>query len=574
MKRKILFLASLLVCFIFISPSFAADPPSTQTAGGLMEQGKQIDLNKNLKEKIETEKPKQEDMITSEMIPDDDGKKVLIKKIVVEGVTLISQEMIKKITDQFKGQELSLRKMQMVADLITDEYRKKGYVTSRAYLPPQTMKDSTLILRVIEGKMGSLEIRGNRYFRTSLIRKKIDLRSKGYFDFIELQKSLVLINEHPDRTAKAVLVPGVEPGTTDIVIDVKDRIPIHVGFNYDNYASRYLGRNRVTGYVEHNNLLGFDDKFYFKYTRTRDGSLRLSQGQYTFPVFPDLNLGVYGATSASRLGREFSIVDSRGKVFIAGIFANKTLYNTENFDLRWNTGLDYKDIKNNLLSIETSRDKVRVFKTGLDFDYSDAWGRNIFTTELDVGLPEFMDGMKAKDPHSSRGGVGSGGKFQKWVFNYFRLQPGPFSSEILWKNSAQVSNHNLIAGEQFQIGGPGSVRGYPIGEFAGDQGIYSSLEWSFPPYFISRNARIPFLKNRTWFESLRLVTFYDFGHTRTKTVLAGEKESRTLQAAGFGFRFNLGENFFARIEFGYPLSGPNPSDGQNMQKWFEITTKF
>ncbi len=436
------------------------------------------------------------------------------------------------------------------------------------------MKDSTLILRVIEGRMGDLEIRGNKHFRTSLLQKKINLRPKGYFDFLELQKSLTRVNEHPDRTAKAVLVPGKEPGTTDIIVEVQDRLPIHVGFNYDNYASRYLGERRTTGYIEHNNFLGQDDKLYFEYRRTRDDSLCFQQGQYTYPVLPGLEVGAYIANSTSELGREFKVLNLRGESLLVGIFANKVLKDTENFDIWWNTGFDYKNTKNYLLGYQSSKDEVRAFKTGLDFDFNDRWARNILTTQYDVGIPQFMGGMKSKDPLSSRGGVGSGGKFQKVTLNYFRLQPGPFSSEILWKNSAQYSNYNLVAGEQFQIGGPGSVRGYPIAEYAGDRGLYSSVEWSFPPYFLGRNMKVPFMKNRTIFDSVRVVTFYDWGNIRINKTTAGEKETRTLRSAGFGFRLNLGENFFARIEIGYPLNGPDTSDGRNVQKWFEITTKF
>ncbi len=153
------------------------------------------------------------------------------------------------------------------------------------------------------------------------------------------------------------------------------------------------------------------------------------------------------------------------------------------------------------------------------------------------------------------------------------MQPGPFSSTILFKNSAQMSNSNLVAGEQFQIGGPGSVRGYPPAELAGDKGLYSSVEWSFPPYFFPRNIKVPFTDHSVY-DSFRIVTFYDWAETHANNVTIGEKKHKILRSCGFGFRFNLGRNFSARIELGYPLSNANPSNGKNVQKWFEITGKF
>ncbi len=126
MKRKILFLVGLFVGFVFVGISIAANPPSTQTAGGLMQQDLQMNKQKNLERKIDAEKSKQDDIITPEMIPDDDGQKVLIKKIVVEGSTLLDDATIKKIIKPFENEKLSLKQMQVIADLLTDEYRKNG----------------------------------------------------------------------------------------------------------------------------------------------------------------------------------------------------------------------------------------------------------------------------------------------------------------------------------------------------------------------------------------------------------------------------------------------------------------
>ena len=73
-------------------------------------------------------------------------------------VTLVPETVILGITSQYEGKESSLRGMQKIADLITDEYRAKGYATSRAYIPPQTMKDGVLVIRVVEGRLGSLTL--------------------------------------------------------------------------------------------------------------------------------------------------------------------------------------------------------------------------------------------------------------------------------------------------------------------------------------------------------------------------------------------------------------------------------
>jgi len=561
----------LIALFLFPTFTFAQEPPPSQTAGGIAQQEKQIKEKKKLEERIRKEPAEPEEVTPDEISSEDVGKKILIKKIIVEGVTLIPEAEIQKITSQFEGKSLSLKDMQKVADLITDEYRKRNYLTSRAFIPPQTIKKATLIIRVIEGKVGEVQIEGNRYFKTRLLERKLDVEEGGYFDYSALQKSLVYINEHPDRFAKAMLVPGKEPGTTDIIIKVKDRLPIHVGFEYDNFGSRYIEKDRGSLVFEHNNLLGFDDKLYFKAQQSEAAHLMLKQLRYSFPINPTLEMGGYLLRSRLKLGREFKDVEARGKATIAGLFLSKDLIDERDFDLSFNLGFDYKHIRNYLLGVESSRDEVRLLKTGLDVDFTDPWGRNIFTLELDTGIPRMWGGLKAKDPASSR--AGAGGKFLKWTGNYFRLQPGPFSSSVLWKNSFQLSGYSLVASEQFQIGGPATVRGYPPAEYSGDKGYYTSLEWSLPVYFLPKTTKLPLSKDINLYDSLRIVVFYDWATVRLNRILAGEK-NRTLKGYGFGLRFNPTDKFSLRTEVGYPLGGPESSDNDSYQAWVELKWKY
>ncbi len=569
--KKCRYIGSLVIVGLFLfSLSSLAQVPSSQTAGGILQQEKIQEKEKKLKERIQKKKEKAEKAKVEEISPKEVGPKVLIKTIKVEGATLIKEKDIQNITSQYEGKELSLSDMQKIADLITDEYRKKGYLTSRAYIPPQTIKKGVLIIRVIEGKAGSLKIEGNRYFRTSLLKKKLNVQPGKPLDYSNLQRSLTYINEHPDRTAKVVLVPGKTPGTTDIILKVKDNFPFHIGFAFDNFGSRYIERERYILTLEHNNLLGFDDKAYFKFQKSEYGWYKLENFRYSIPLTNRIEAGFYYIHTKTKLAKDLEVLDARGKSTIAGIFLSNHIVDKENFDLTLNFGYDYKHIQNYLLGVEDSRDELRIFKTGFDLDETDKFGRSIFTAELDIGVPDMFGGMPSKSNHSSRNGAG--GKFYKGVFNLFRLQPGPWDSSFLWKNQAQFSAYNLVASEQFQIGGPYSVRGYTPAEYSGDKGYYTSFEWSLPPYFVPHNVKVPFFKDK-FYNTFRIVLFYDWATTYLNKIAAGEKKHRTLRGCGFGFRLNLSHDFSARIEFGYPL-GKTPADGDNVHRWIEVTKKF
>ncbi|MBN2120787.1 MAG: ShlB/FhaC/HecB family hemolysin secretion/activation protein [Candidatus Omnitrophica bacterium] len=572
-KSKYIFMLIFVsVFFVKTSFLFSQQPPSSQTAGGIAQQEKAIQEEEAFRKRIKKEQEQLQQISPEEISQEDIGPKALVNRITVEGAVLLPQADIAVITSRYEGEELSLRTMQKIADLITDEYRKKGYATSRAYLPPQTVKDGNLIIRVVEGRLGEFDIKGNRYFKTSLLKRRVGLVSGVPFDYGELQSSLTRLNEHPDRTAKVTLVPGQAQGTTDIVIELEDNYPFHIGFEYDNFGSRYIDKDRFSFITEHNNLLGFDDRLYMKFQRSESDYYKLGMFRYILPVTNTIDVGTYFIYNKTNLAREFKPLNAEGEAYIGGIFGSWHFINKQDLDLILNLGFDYKDITNDLLGQLNSEDRIRMAKLGFDLDVSDKWGRTIVTPELDIGIPHIMGGMDSEEPvGTSR--QGAGGKFYKGILNLFRLQPGPFETSMLWKNQAQLSRYNLVASEEFQIGGPYSVRGYPPAEFVGDSGYYTSFELSFPPYVIvPRDLKIPFSTDYLY-DVFRVVLFYDWASVSVNNAMPGQEKSQTLKGCGFGFRFTFTNDLTARIEFGYPL-GKEPSDGDNLHRWIEFTKKF
>jgi hemolysin activation/secretion protein len=284
-------------------------------------------------------------------------------------------------------------------------------------------------------------------------------------------------------------------------------------------------------------------------------------------------VGGYALFSRTKLGEEFAGLDSKGKAEIYGGYSSYNWIERDNLAVGLNLGFDSKYIYNELLGAQLSRDVLSIAKGGFDVDYIDYWGRTILTAQLDQGIPEFLGALDRKDADASR--AGAGGKFTKWGFNLFRLQPAFWETSVLLKNSFQLSNNTLSASEQFQVGGATSVRGYPSGEYSGDSGFYSAFEWSIPPYGLSKDLNVPFYNgNVRLYDAFRWVLFWDIGYVHNNTPGSGEKENQTLRAAGFGARLTMAEDCEVRVETGYPLGGPAPSDDDTAHTWVEVHLKF
>ncbi|MDP8216623.1 MAG: ShlB/FhaC/HecB family hemolysin secretion/activation protein [Candidatus Kaelpia imicola] len=543
-----------------------------QTAGQYEKLERDLEVEKELRERIE-EKPIIPDIEKEEVVvaPEKEGDQVFIKEIKVVGVTIFSEDEIQSITSDFENRELSLREIYKIANLITDLYRKNGYITSRAYIPPQSLSEGALEIRVLEGKMGNLEIKNNKYFSIKLIESKISLKKEEYFNFDILRKGLIKINEHPDRSARAVLVPGKAPGETDIVLEVEDNLPFHVGFNYDNFGSRYIGRDRLALNIDHNNITGHDDILSLKLQRADADAYRLNSIRYFIPFGESWEMGLFAARTRLKLGEEHKDTDIRGKSTLLSFFLNKYLKNEEDIDIRLAGGFDYKHIRNYLLGAEDSKDEMRVAKLSIDIDRSDKWGRTIFVNEFNYGIPDIFGGLEDVDANASK--TGAGGKFTKWNMSLLRLHKMPFNSTLLWKNQMQIFPYILTAAEQFQIGGISNNRGYPAAEKVGDKGYSSNLELSTPFYFMPKSLRVPFCQEKLY-DALRFVGFYDWGHTFLRNPQVGEEEHETLRSAGCGLRLNVpNKNLFVRLEIGWPLD-ETPSDGDHARTWIEVSKVF
>ncbi|HQJ15801.1 MAG TPA: POTRA domain-containing protein, partial [Candidatus Omnitrophota bacterium] len=146
-----------VVCLSVLFPSFViAQVEKVQTGE------RQVEEEKLLRERIEREpeKPQIEEPAASVPLPAAKEQKAYVRTINVSRVTLLSYFEISRITTPFENRELSLADMQKVADLLTDAYRRKGYVTSRAYLPPQKIVEGVLEIMAVEGTVGDIGIKG------------------------------------------------------------------------------------------------------------------------------------------------------------------------------------------------------------------------------------------------------------------------------------------------------------------------------------------------------------------------------------------------------------------------------
>lgn len=154
--------------------------------------------------------------------PEADKLRFLLTRIEILDNKTYSDAELTPIYESLLGREVSLADMYGVADDLTARYRNDGYVLSRVIVPPQTIKDGVVQLRVIEGYVSETSIRGSSTGPRSTIEKHLErVRNSRPLSASVLERELLLINDLPGIAAGSVLGPSATPSAADLTLGYK-----------------------------------------------------------------------------------------------------------------------------------------------------------------------------------------------------------------------------------------------------------------------------------------------------------------------------------------------------------------
>ena len=524
----------------------------------LLLQAKVINAQQKTIEKISNIAPDIKEMI---VVPE---ATVRVDKFVLNGANLFTPDDFDPLLSKYRGKELTVTQLKDIAYELTAFYRSMGYVSSQAYLSTQEISDNTVEFGIIEGRIGEVIIEGGKHFKAGLIARQISLEDGQILDYDALNKDIRRINRHPDRTVQAVLKPGEEKGTSDVVVKIKEeKRPWHFLADYSNRGTKYTTRNRFGAGFVHNNFLGNEDILTLKGRVGERTNVNSYSGDYNTPLsmlgLLKTRIGGYFARSNSVIGGIFQVLNPMGSATAWGLYVTHTWLDTdwvEPFPLTLGSiisiGFDSISARNEMLNKETSRDEIRAFKAGLSFDEKDEWGRTYFSESFHFGLDGFAGSMKRYDPGSSR--LDASSRFFKNTGTFTRITRLPFSSYLVNSAKYQVTTEPLLQTEQFVIGGADTVRGYPENEYFGDVGFCSTMELRTPAFIFPDSIKVPFDSETSLRDAIQFAGFVDWGKAILLKPRSGEEKDMYLVGAGFGVMIDLYDSFNGRIDFGFPVN--------------------
>lgn len=448
------------------------------------------------------------------------------------------------------GKTLNLFQLYKVARIISDHYHSKGFPVARAVIPAQKIEGGVVTIEVIEGKVDKVVFRGNDSYSDEFLARWSEPLVGQQVQVTPLEERMLKIGDLPGLDARAVLTPGDEYGTTTVDVGVEEnRVDGQVSVN--NYGRREVGTHRIDASVNVNNPFGIGDQLGFRGSYSQGGLVKMAGINYSLPLnIEGTRLALNYTAVDYGIGGDLAALDINGKTTLGGISVMHPFLRSQNENLFGTFSVRSFSGEQLTSDIPISKNSIRVMEAGL------AWNRiddraNITTAGLRVSS-NFRD---------SRGGARTDAQKFKIDGEASHLQRLTKTWDLKLSASAQWSPDTLADAEQFSLGGPTSVRGYPAADVRGDRGAFASMEVRYRTALASMPSFVS--------------VFADGGYTSRVNPGPGTPHSNSLGSAGVGLTVFPTKTMIAEVAAAIPTGKLDPSDPRkNGRIWFNLTKTF
>lgn len=451
---------------------------------------------------------------------------LMIAKVVTDKSDILTDEELRSALSRYEHRQLNQDELRHVVDDINRLYAAKGFTTARAVLPPQTVQDGVVRVRLIESRIGKVTVQNSTHTRNSYFLSRVSMTHGELLKPETLQQQLAYFNGTNDLKIRAVLQPGETFGSTDVVLQTEGPSELEFTTFSDNAGRDTIGLYRAGTTVTYRSLFGNRDPLTATFLGA-NGTL-MGGGGYSVPL----------GTRGTRLGGTFSyngialnggVLGSTGMVghsYDAALRLSHPVLVRPNQALSGSLSAHYKSSSLSAEGFPLSRTLVRSLEFSTDWQRFDAHGMWFANNVLSGGFDNFKRGFF---------------RYNGAVSRIVTFSPNVTAT---FRGAGQVSAINpLVPIEQMQIGGATSVRGYPEAALIGDRAYAATAEVGFPV-----------LPNEWTRKRLKMAAFVDGGGVFEEGLNGSARPRDTkLLSTGFGFVLKLSQHMSGRIDFGVPL---------------------
>lgn len=492
--------------------------------------------------------------------------KFILKKVILEGNKTYTYEQLEPIFKKALGQEISLADLQGIAAEIEKYYVEHGYILTRVIIPPQEIDASgTVKLQVIEGYISGTLINGD----TKHVKKLMDAYLKPVLQSKPLQvsvleRAVLLINDIPGITTKAVLTPSFDtPGASTLVLVVNQTLFAGTG-TWDDRGTRYEGPNEFSTVLQLNNIfeapgqLEFDGKVTANVKELRSGNL-----QYTQNIFDNGSTLMVGYSENEVLpGSTLTPLHMDGISNTTSVVYTYPIIRTRRLNLSGNAMYTYLNSLTYFDTLLVTIDRIESIRFGGTFNVTDSLqGMNMVTGQYSQGI-QFLSGDQ--QPELKRSTLNGQKNYSKVTLSYTRLQALPDTWSLFFSTAGQLAFNDLLTAEQIGYGGAQYGSAYDPSEIIADSGFEGKLELRY-------NSEIA----GEFFRTTQYYASYDFGALYNKNPVLPAFAKQTGTSAAAGLRVNIVDRVNGDFQIAQPLTRKVAAyNNKDARFFFSITVDF
>lgn len=426
--------------------------------------------------------------------------KMRFTNVHIEGAHAVPVRVLIAPFAHLQDRDVTTTELKAALDKVNALYAEAGFPLGRAFIPAQRMKGGTLVVKVVEGYVGSIHVAAEDAATKALVEQYANvLLTEKPLTKQTLERVILLIQDLPGVTLGSQFT-SLDPATGAAHLELNASLrSVTVGITLDNRSG--FGNLPVQPYAVAtlNNALGIGDQFILTALLSpKPSEYGFYSLQSSAAIGSDGLRGGLDASYAQALDdvslRPFS-VKARTTQLAAKV--RYPLIKATDESLTTQTRLYYTNARYSLaygnLSGVLAHDGV------VAGELSAEYGRS-FTPDFGIGgSVKLVQGLSstAGEPHTRL----------KTVPGFTRLRA---EARATWKPLtdvtlklsalAQVSPNSLVASEEVAFGGLAYGRGFQPAEITGDKGIGLSLQpeyrvaiseqWSVTPYLLADYAKV------------------------------------------------------------------------------------
>jgi hemolysin activation/secretion protein len=470
--------------------------------------------------------------------------RVLVRRVRIIGNTVLPEDVISSITAPFLGRELDFNDLEAMRYRLTQAYVDRGYINSGAVLPDQTVEDGVVTFRIVEGRLTGIDVTGTDWLSPGYVRNRLERGTGPPLNLAAMEQKIQLLLQDPNiAQINAELVPGVAPGEARLRTNVTESKMYSLVASIANDEPPNVGSvlGELNGVVR--DISGWGDALTLRYGRTAG----VNEGGFSWSIpvtAADTTVAVkWDYNGAGVISDAFSGLNISSTTTTYGIAVIQPVYRTPERALTLSIALDNRASDTFLLGEPFSfspgyvdgHARATILRWSVDWVDRKAEQALALRSTVSHGLPVFGATNSAQQPNAD---------FTSWLGQAQYVQAFG-TTQIVTRGTLQLSTAPLFPFEQIALGGPTTIRGYPVNTVVSDNGALFSLEARIPI------LRMPLPSLAADDAVLRLAPFFDYGsgwNTHRPTFGPG-----TLSSLGIGLLFDVGDNLSAQLYYGHGL---------------------